>query len=148
MLQMTNQEFTNLHQPEYLTAILIATKQYREECKMITLTQEEKQALTKDLMKKVEKRQIYDTELQGKGNSIKRNAVSRVLKTYGFEEGGCYSTSAVFRFEENTKGWKLSWGQRYNFGGKNIKYFTLYKYFKNKIDVVDFLTFFNNHHLS
>ena len=52
---MTNQDFIDLHQPEYLTAILIATKQYREECKMITLTQEEKQALTKDLMKKKEK---------------------------------------------------------------------------------------------
>ena len=56
---MTNREFINLHQPEYLTAILIATKQYREECKMITLTQEEKQALTKDLRKA---RQNMDTD--------------------------------------------------------------------------------------
>jgi len=88
------------------------------------------------------KNKIMDTLLQGRWTTKQRDNISERLSAYGFKEGGCYSTSAVFRWCKNTKGWKLSWGKRYNFGGKNTKYFTLYKYFKTEPEVLIFLEFY------
>lgn len=102
---------------------------------------------------KYEKKQIFDTKLQGRQNMCYKNRqywrdiITENLEKEGFEEGGMYSTSAVFRWYENSKGWKLNWGMRYNISGKRQKYFTLFRYFESSEEIVRFLNSFLDKHL-
>ena len=92
-------------------------------------------------MKIDRKNQILNTGLQGGGNTSKRNEISESLRTQGFMTGGCYSTSACFRWEKNSLGWKLTWGCKCNIGGK---YFSLYKYFQREKELLSFLKYEKN----
>lgn len=75
----------------------------------------------------------YNTKLQGFQNKIKRNEISNyLLNSYNWIKDDSYSENAIFMGEQLQNTYKLTWGMKNSIHGKNIKYFTLYKFFKDE----------------
>ena len=79
--------------------------------------------------------------LKGATKEAKEQRKSIITSLYkdDFKDAGCYSRAGLFQVIKNTKGFKVIFGKRCNFGGANIKYFSLVKYFSNEEEALNYV---------